>query len=590
MGTGDEEKSPPEPPPVIFIHRIDTYFGKVLAQQLGTNQPNATTSDVPDSGANFKGLTFLDAPGAPDCFQIIGSYRLPKIPDDSLIPKLDRSPPPPKVPAARELFSVDSEEELLKALDRAKIHIYHTADEDGENELFSDVEKALTAAKAHLLANKNKKTVFLVSPLMTWCKTRVKVPKLKPKDGEKEEEEEQVEDEPQPLTEEEAKRRKPHTKFKAHLDMEKDLLKFAKNSHRRISATVVGAGLTYGYGERILRWYFKDAWHNAPVLTVLGDGKNQVPMIHVRDLAQVLQNMCDSKPKTRYIIAIDAGIHTYQELVTGIAKQLTGGTVINIPPETLVVEKKVSQIDSELLTADLLFEARTILETMKIQWTAEEGFLKALPKVIREYKTLQNLTPIKVAIIGPPFSGKTTMAMKLADYYKLHYVSAENIVKDTEVKLAVKLRPVVASPAITVVKVPTTEISETEDDEKPAKSVKIPANESEDANDDGDQIGIQAAKKLLAEMQDSRNENNGHLGEAMIVRLLREKLLSKACLNQGYVLDGAPASYNMAKELFAPVELEEEEEKEEESRENEEDIDNEMPPTDKKLVPGNVNN
>ena len=108
-----------------------------------------------------------------------------------------------------------------------------------------------------------------------------------------------------------------------------------------------------------------------------------------------------------------------------------------------------------------------------------------------------------------------------------------------------------------------------------------PAEEGEGA--------VQVAKKLLAELEASREENGGRSGDDLVARLVREKLLSKPCQNQGFVLDGAPTSYNMAKELFAPVEDEEEQEEEEEMTKDDEELDEDVPPVDKKLIPGKFN-
>lgn len=52
---------------------------------------------------------------------------------------------------------------------------------------------------------------------------------------------------------------------------------------------VLASGLTYGLGENIFHFLFKDAWHGiVPYLQVYGDGQNFVPTIHIMDLARYL--------------------------------------------------------------------------------------------------------------------------------------------------------------------------------------------------------------------------------------------------------------------------------------------------------------
>jgi adenylate kinase len=101
------------------------------------------------------------------------------------------------------------------------------------------------------------------------------------------------------------------------LEIEKDFLKLGRDSKGLLASTVVVAGLIYGYGENILSCIFKDAWQGQQIpLIVPGDGKNHVPMIHARDLCQVVQNICDSKPISRYIIAVDQGNESLSKVRT----------------------------------------------------------------------------------------------------------------------------------------------------------------------------------------------------------------------------------------------------------------------------------
>ena len=66
-------------------------------------------------------------------------------------------------------------------------------------------------------------------------------------------------------------------------------------------------------------------------MNVFGNGQNVIPMIHIRDLAwlviktlnikylglcfSVLLNVADGKPKTRYLVAVDSGQLSLEEVV-----------------------------------------------------------------------------------------------------------------------------------------------------------------------------------------------------------------------------------------------------------------------------------
>ena len=59
------------------------------------------------------------------------------------------------------------------------------------------------------------------------------------------------------------------------------------------------------------------AWHgNAEALNIIGTGENIIPAIHVQDLSNVVTSVADSKPKTRYIVAVDDSMSSMTEIIT----------------------------------------------------------------------------------------------------------------------------------------------------------------------------------------------------------------------------------------------------------------------------------
>ena len=126
-----------------------------------------------------------------------------------------------------------------------------------------------------------------------------------------------LQDDPEvPFTEEDYRRRKPHPNFKMHISAEKLVIKLGKTKKSKFLTYVVCSGLTYGCGEELFHYLFKSAWLGEdPALQCFGNGLNVVPTIHVKDLAGVLVNVADQRPRVRYLLAVDDANSTLEEVV-----------------------------------------------------------------------------------------------------------------------------------------------------------------------------------------------------------------------------------------------------------------------------------
>ncbi|KTG40405.1 hypothetical protein cypCar_00022793 [Cyprinus carpio] len=58
------------------------------------------------------------------------------------------------------------------------------------------------------------------------------------------------------------------------------------------------------------------------------------------------------------------------------------------------------------------------------------------------------------------------------------------------------------------------------------------------------------AQEFLDTLKENMNQNGGRLDDQYVIRIMRDKLRTKPCMNQGFVLDGFPKTYEQAKELF----------------------------------------
>lgn len=75
--------------------------------------------------------------------------------------------------------------------------------------------------------------------------------------------------------------------------------------------------------------------------------------------------------------------------------------------------------------------------------------------------------------------------------------------------------------------------------------------EADDLNPDDDDPGkVAEYQELLDAINDAR-EQGSRIDDQTVTRLFRDRLHSKPCQNQGFVLDGYPKTIEQAKELFS---------------------------------------
>jgi len=186
---------------------------------------------------------------------------------------------------------------------------------------------------------------------------------------------------------------------------------------------VVAAGLPYGGKEDIFHYFFKVAWHGeSAALNIIGTGENIVPTIHAKDLSNIVVSVADSKPKTRYILAVDDSMNSMTDIITSISKSLGTGNVMNISREEALLLPEITQRIFDIISVNLRMEGTWIKEGAKFEWTSETGIIENMPAVIDEYKRSRGLLPIRICVLGPPASGKSLVASQLCQHYKLHHL------------------------------------------------------------------------------------------------------------------------------------------------------------------------
>ncbi|NXX86178.1 KAD7 kinase, partial [Urocolius indicus] len=475
----------------VFLNHLDSYCGRSIGEYLSRCAVGASRESLEEDEEDGKDSSSEVSSRAKEgVYQIVGTLSKP----ESDRPRF-----------AEETCAVSSREELLSHLLECEIVLYNITEEANQIEEATWAASALNKEIEHFAT---PKIFILISTIMSWANS-------KPSDPE---------DPEIPFTEEDYRRRKSHPNFVDHINAEKLILKLGRTNKRKFVTYVVASGHPYGAGEGVFHYFFKVSWlSEAPAIPVFGDGNNFIPTIHVLDLAAVLQNVAEQRPSSHYILAVDGSMHTLQELVKCISKNVGPGKIEKIPKENAFLSKELTQMHLDMLFVNLRMESMLLKEIFNIKWVAEAGLVENIEQIVKEYKQSRGLSPLKVFIHGPPGAGKSTIAEELCKHYKLHHVEINGVISEA----IANLEKIVAAGELDSGSVE----EEEEDDEEEGKNVE-------------------AAQKLLATIKDNMEKNAGHLDDEYVVKFVKDKLKSMPCRNQGYVLDGFPERHDQAEDLF----------------------------------------
>ncbi|XP_065694065.1 adenylate kinase 7 isoform X2 [Patagioenas fasciata] len=500
----------------VFLNHLDSYCGRHVGEYLSRCVVGASLESTEEEEAEDENKSAVEVSSRPKerVYQIVGTLSEP----ESTKPYF-----------AEETYAVSSQEELLSHLLECDIVLYNITEDTNQIEEATWAASALHREIEHFTT---PKLFILISTIMSWAQS-------KPPDPE---------DPEIPFTDEDFRKRKAHPNFVDHINAEKLILKLGKTNKRKFLTYIVASGHQYGAEEGVLHYFFKIGWlSETPAIPVFGDGNNFIPTIHVLDLAAVLQNIADHRPRSHYILAVDESMHTLQQLVKCISKNVGPGKIEKIPKANAFLIKELTQMHLDMLFVDLRMESMFLKETFNIKWVAQAGLVENIKKIVKEYKKSRGILPLKVCIHGPPGVGKSTIAEELCKHYRLHYIKISDVISES----IANLEKTVAS--------------------KELDSDSV-GEEGEDDEEEGE--NVDAAQELLAEVKESMEQNAGQLEDQYVIKFVKDKLKSMPCRNQGYVLDGFPETYDQAKDLFNS-----------ENEDEEEEIRGKMPKFDKLIIP-----
>lgn len=169
-------------------------------------------------------------------------------------------------------------------------------------------------------------------------------------------------------------------------------------------------------------------------------------MIHVKDLARSVKFVVQTKPASHYIFGIDnAKTQLQKDLVQAISSGVGTGKIKSVSYESVQDHEwaEFLTLNCKLKPSNVLIKSQDGEEEqeeeqedeeesgeegqvrfkkekkIKLEWHCLEGFHANIRKLNVEFNETRGLKPIKIMLTGPPASGKSHYAQKLARFYNI---------------------------------------------------------------------------------------------------------------------------------------------------------------------------
>ena len=301
----------------------------------------------------------------------------------------------------------------------------------------------------------------------------------------------------------------------------------------KLKAYVICPGFIYGCGEDIFFDYFRESWRGVlEFMPILGEGENHIPTIHILDLIHTIKRVINTKPEIDYIFACDKTKNpTLKNILSHIGKGI-GGIEIKVIKDFDV--NKINMPHYAELSIDLRIKNSPVMEDeprrakedkedyeeRKFHWHCEFGIPENIDKLNEEFNLYRDLKPIKIIISGPPYGGKSTIAKRISERFKINHFTIDKIcewAKKEKNKLGEEIR-------------------------------KIDVEIEENIN------------KAMEEYEHRKNKKKNDppfdpspykkYPDDLLAKIIKSKLNTGECIGKGYILENYPKSYNDCLNLF----------------------------------------
>jgi len=559
MSEGDDNSQAEAPkvptvmdPKTFFISHINSYTGKVLYEELSTSRdPMMDISQYKFRGTLESGTNHIYTPA-------------------------EGSGPPDGV---EKVVKMERSREFREAILESDVIIYDLMTND-----YKEVDYVIKTLKTSKLTS--KKTLIILSSVLTWVNT---LPKLE-KEGEEQEGdgegggegeedpeadggEEEPDSDEQPAAEDgdgeekpkppkvlffkEADNhlRVPHERFLHHKNLE-TLAMSAPKTQPLLKVHIMCTGIRYGHGEGAFYDHFKNAWVQTPrKLQIIGDGKNFIPTIHIRDLARATKTIIDDDIEKDYIFAVD---RTKRPTQKRIIRAISSGIGTGLTQHLDADEIADSIIWKDFLTINLKMKASAVFRDKepgegedledpavaakyKFPWHCENGIIENAKQLNLEFNEARELKPVKIFVTGAPASGKTFYSDAINGYYNIPRVHVKELT------------------------------------DKAFALAKSAGDDEEGAGEDGNAMGaaikevVDTMRAAAAEAEVQRIKDDAAArgieledepevdpeslpvrlpNQGILYDLLRARLNENDCRNRGYILDGFPRTYEDCQWIF----------------------------------------
>lgn len=314
----------------------------------------------------------------------------------------------------------------------------------------------------------------------------------------------------------------------------------AGKAKENLKVYVLCAGIVYGNGEDALFDLVDTAYQGERPLTMIGDGKNKIPMIHCVDLSSIVKFLVHERPADQdYIHAIDfAPNRTQGRLLSSISEALGGQEVLqqthldsifNEDYNTLTLN--LNLVPTDLLTSedsksdkDAYRQTYAEGEKKTYRWKYRSGFAENFDAIYNEYKSFRNLKTIKLAVVGPKLSQGSIYGEDIAKKLRIPFILYDSLIREVLARDDALGK----------------EVREFLDNEK-SRMVREATEELEK---------LKAKKKKGIPDAINPDDYEPKLSLQIVNKIFSWRLGKSDCKNKGYVLENYPSTREEAAELF----------------------------------------